>query len=488
MKHTQSNSIPDFDRDEKSMPILQAAFSAWNNCHNLRKARTRNKNFTYGKQWNDPVKTRDGRTITESRMLEETGREPMTNNLIRQLVKSVVGRFRNSIKEEPPSKIDSIKNANLLDELDSRGLEEFLISGCCVQKVGFKRRLNKCEIGVENININHFFINSIQDTRGWDCEIIGELHDMSISEMIMRLSGGNRERAAWLRKIYSEEALYAHDGSNSSISLGNGSGEFTKAAGGKCRVIEVWTLESEESILCHDHKSGECYRACCSDLSLIEATNQERESEGTQPIDTVWDITQVWRCSWLSPQGDLLAHYDSPFPHKSHPYVFKLYPLTDGEIHGFVEDVIDQQKYINRLITLVDHVMNVSAKGVLMFPADSLPENHTWEDIKKIWSSPYGVLPYEPGRGGVPHQISANATNIGAYELLSLEMKLFEEISGVTGALQGKTPGATTGALLYEHQAQNAAIALTDIFDTFTTFRHQRDRMIEDIISASSVD
>ena len=45
--------------------------------------------------------------------------------------------------------------------------------------------------------------------------------------------------------------------------------------------------------------------------------------------------------------------------------MFKAYPFIDGEIHSFVADVIDQQRYTNRLITLNDWVIRASAKGVL---------------------------------------------------------------------------------------------------------------------------
>lgn len=68
-----------------------------------------------------------------------------------------------------------------------------------------------------------------------------------------------------------------------------------------------------------------------------------------------------------------------------------------------------------------------------------------------------------------------NAANTGAYELLALEMKLFEEVSGVSGAIRGReSTSGLTSAQLYDAQARNAAIALTDIFDSFESFRRQR--------------
>ena len=79
--------------------------------------------------------------------------------------------------------------------------------------------------------------------------------------------------------------------------------------------------------------------------------------------------------------------------HRSHPFAVKFYPLTDGEIHSFVEDVIDQQKAINRLMVQIDHIMATSAKGVLLFPLDQKPADIDWRDISERWAQPDGVIP-----------------------------------------------------------------------------------------------
>ena len=41
----------------------------------------------------------------------------------------------------------------------------------------------------------------------------------------------------------------------------------------------------------------------------------------------------------------------------------------------------DQQISINRLITLLDFMIGSSAKGVLLFPEELLPEGYTMDDI-----------------------------------------------------------------------------------------------------------
>lgn len=476
MKNTTEN------QERLAARILRAAYRAWVNESELRSSRTRNKNFTYGRQWNDYTTDIDGNPITEYRKLKESGKDPITNNMMRQMVKNIVGHFRNNLKSAAASPVpaDTISH-NCLDELDSRNLEEFLISGCCIQRVD-RDAFNAHRIRVDNVNLNRFFINAIQDTRSWDCEIVGQIHDLNLAELIT-LTGAahNRNRAAWIRDLYcNENTENAIIDFTARIGANNESGTgFWHAREGKFRAIEVWTLECHEIIKCHDSLNAIYYTAPIDDLEAINDENRKREENGVAGISTQWAIEQAWVCRWFSPMGNLLAEYPSPFAHGSHPYVMKFYPLTDGEVHSFVEDVIDQQKHVNRLVTLIDHIMGASAKGVLLFPDNGLPEGFTWEDIKRIWGATNGIIPYTPSHSGdIPKQISTNATDIGAFEMIQLQMKLFEDISGINGVLQGKLPSSAIGSETYKQQISNATIALADIFDTFNAFRHERDNKI----------
>ncbi len=471
MKNTMKNKLSvgeDVDRK-----VFGAAFKAWCDWDVLREKRRRTKDFTYGSQWNDMVKDSLGRSLREYDKVAESGKEPLTNNVIRRLVRSVVGRFRNSVTKASAD-LEDCYNANCLNEIDSRMLEEFLISGCCLQRVD----VSESGITVDNLNMNRFFSNSTEDVRGRDCTIVGYLHDCNVGWLIKRLAIGNRGLACRIRNIYgSGDELAA----GSSLTVGVDSeryGGFLRAKGGLCRAIEVWTLEMTEILECHDRMTAEFFLLDTSCMPDVDAENKRRDLLGLELIDADWGVKETWHCRWYAPGGELLSHYVSPYKHGSHPFVMKLYPLTDGEVHSFVEDVIDQQKYINRLITLIEHIMGASAKGVLLYPDTALPEGFTWKDVKRIWSSTNGIIPYSEGcNGAMPHQVSTNATDIGAYELLSLQMQLVEEISGVGSVLQGKAT-SNKGVQMYERQVENASISLADIFETFYDFRRNRDDKI----------
>ena len=117
---------------------------------------------------------------------------------------------------------------------------------------------------------------------------------------------------------------------------------------------------------------------------------------------------QTWRYRFFSPLGDLLDEGETPYWHGEHPYVLNYTLSIDGEVHAFVEDVIDQQRYINRLITMIDFIMGSSAKGVLLFPEDQIPDGMTIEDIADEWTKYNGIILFRPRPGSpMPQQIAA---------------------------------------------------------------------------------
>ena len=52
-------------------PILLQAQKAWENIEHFRQKRKRNRDYTYGKQWNDLIKLPDGRVVSEEQYIRE---------------------------------------------------------------------------------------------------------------------------------------------------------------------------------------------------------------------------------------------------------------------------------------------------------------------------------------------------------------------------------------------------------------------------------
>ena len=185
---------------------------------------------------------------------------------------------------------------------------------------------------------------------------------------------------------------------------------------------------------------------------------------------------EFWYVEYITPLGVCLYDGYSPYSHGQHPYVIRLSPMIDGEIHGLLWSLLDQQRYINRLVMLLDMIMSSSAKGVLMVPEDIIPANMTKEDFADAWVRHDGVLYYLPkNHGHIPQQISANSTNIGIHEIIHMQLQWAQDISGVHSAIQGKDPKSGTPASLYAQEAANATLNNLDFLSSYFSFLQKRD-------------
>lgn len=78
-------------RDEN---LISRAVDCWESLAAFRSERERCKQFTYGDQWNDPILDR-GVRMRERDYIVSQGNMPLKNNLIRRLVRNVLGVYRN---------------------------------------------------------------------------------------------------------------------------------------------------------------------------------------------------------------------------------------------------------------------------------------------------------------------------------------------------------------------------------------------------------
>ena len=482
----------------RAFDVLMEAQHYWNEMDQFRRDRQRNKRYTYGDQWDDKICV-DGKTITEEEYIKQQGNVPLKNNLIRRLVRNVLGVYRSQSKEPTcvardrdeqklGETMSTILQCNMqlnrMSEVFARTMEEFLISGFIVHRKSYGWRNGKEDCWTDYVQPNNFFIdNNMRDFRGWDVGCLGEVHDISFGQLCEQFAE-TPEDYRKLKDIYkcadSKEYIASYAEKFGYSRLNNFDFLFTNEPG-RCRVIEVWRKEQKPRYRCHDYLNGDIYKIDEEDyykdvVSVNEQRTQMAEASGMPAaevplIKATWFMDDYWYFYYLSPFGDILKEGETPFEHGSHPYIFKAYPFIDGEIHSFVADVIDQQRYTNRLITLYDWIMRASAKGVLLMPEDSLPDGVSMEDIAESWAEFNGVIVFKPSKSGqIPHQVANNSTNIGITELLNLQLKFFEDISGVNGALQGKPGFSGQSASMYNQQVQNSTMSLLDMLECFSYF------------------
>lgn len=483
----------------RAFEVLWQAQQYWLAMDMFRRDRERNKNYTYGRQWDDYVCV-NGSTIREEELIKKQGNVPLKNNLIRRLTSNTLGTFRSQMKEpiciardrdeqQYGETMSTVLQCNMqlnrMSEVNARSFEEFLISGLVVHRKWYGWRNNKLDCWTDYVQPDNFFIdNNMRDFRGWDCSCVGEIHDVSFENLCGRFAKNEKDynRLAEIYKFAKDKPYLSATFDNFGYPLQGYYDFLVPYDISRCRVIEVWRKETKPRVRCHDVNNGDVFKIEIEDFQALVADEnnkrlQEARELGMDESDVPlirweWFMDSYWYYYMLTPFGDILEEGETPYEHKSHPYVFKAYPFIDGEIHSFVSNVIDQQRYVNRLITMYDWIMRASAKGVLLFPEDCLPKGMSMDDVADEWARFNGVIVIKTPKPEtpLPQQIANNCTQIGISELLNMQLKFFEDISGVNGALQGKPGYSGMSASLYAQQAQNSSTSLLDLLETFSDF------------------
>lgn len=427
---------------EEGLEALAAARGCWNALAPFREARRRNKDYTFGNQWRDRIVV-DGQEMTEEAYIISEGNLPLKNNLIRRIVLSVGGVFRARLADRMDSRQGEWKTCDTLNgmkELYARTMEEFLISGVAVHRKWRGRRGGTDSVWTDPVPPDSFFFDPLaRDPRGCDISVIGQFHRMPPDDFCATFG---MPRGVGRR-------LAETDGR------------------GTVRVAEIWRRERRRRRLVHDAARARLWKVDEADWPCRRVF---------QGMPSRWFADDVWRFCLVTSDGFILRQGDSPFG--GHPFVFKAYPFLDGEIHSFVSDIIDQQRYANRLITLYDWAVRASAKGVLLFPQDALPQGAGLDMVADQWSRYNGVIPYAPKPGQpLPQQVSGNSGNIGIGELLSIQLRMMEDVSGVNGAMRGRLDSQAMSGKLFSQQTENSMTSLRDILETFDSFIDAADAL-----------
>lgn len=504
------------DGSAENMRLLDQCRSYWDALSDFRTRRKRARMYYRGDQWGEIIEDPDfqGRYITEKQYIQRQGKVPLKQNQIRQIGKNLIGQYRSNPSKpmvvararENASSTEMMTNAlrythqlNGTEELDVRCFEEYFLSGAAIQKISYDywRERNMEDVKMANVNPNRVFFNTdIEDPRHTDLRIIGEVMDVPIEEILGAFAKSKKDEdkiRGWYAIAGSKDVRdYIVDHYGLSPTTLDNLKFYVPDDPTKCRLFEIWVLRSGWRTYVHDYLDASYG---ISDISTkeLDAENERRIKAGISHgmpqekiplIEYKRKYESYWYAKYLTPTGQVLWEGESPYAHEEHPYILHLYPLIDGEVWGFVEDIIDQQRYINRLIIMMDFIMSASAKGVLMIPEDAIPDGHTPESFAANWVKFNGVIVYKPSKSGhVPEQVTSNSTVAGISEALALQMRLIQEISGVHSAIQGMTPKSGTPSSLYAQEAQNATLNTLDLMETFTSFKQRRDNKIIKLIT-----
>ena len=482
--------------------FLKECAACWNGLDEARRKLRRSLMYSYGDQWGDLVTDPDTLAqITEGELIKKNGKVPLKNNMIAPILSNIEGQLRQNLMrpvcvardqnegrvgEMMSIAIEYVHDINEMEELDADSMRMLLNGGMAAQRIeyGLNRSKDKRDVWVYSVNPSRLFFNTnVEDVRMWDLTCIGELFDLPLDDVLAHF-GNTPEQKERIRNIYSavDEQSYgtrAMQGDEArSLSF------YSPSQSNLCRVILGWKLETRDAYLWNDTRRGTWGYLPYNDESRrkLDEENSRRRREVNDDalllIEYEFATERFWYYRYMSPYGDVLQEGRSPYWHGEHNYVLHLYPLVQGRLGNFVEQFIDQQRAINRTATLIDFIRGTSSKGVLVVDDDAF-ESMSREEVIDEYVRYNGVLfvKLKPGQSidGVVRQYNSGAAVAGDFELLNLQLRLINEISGVNSAMQGQNPRAGTPASLYAQQVYNSSLNLKGLFDAFRTFRRRRD-------------
>ena len=497
--------------DGAAIGFLNECAACWNALDEARRKMRRSLMYSYGDQWGDYVTDPDTLSpITEGDLIKKNGKVPLKNNMIAPILSNIDGQLRQNLmrpvcvaRDQSESRvgemmsiaIEYVHDINDMEEIDADSMRMLLNGGMTAQRVeyGVNPSNEKRDVWVYPVNPSRLFFNTnLEDVRMWDLTCIGELFDMPLDALLAHF-GSTPEKKRRIMEIYG--AVQGATNGGSRAMQGDESKNlsfYSSSRSDLCRVILGWKLESRDAYRWNDNERGTWGYLPYNDESrkALDAENERRrklgeaagvDDDGLLLIDYSFSTERYWYYRYMTPYGDILQQGRSPYWHGEHNYVLHLYPMVQGKLGNFVEQFIDQQRAINRTATLIDFIRGTSSKGVLVVDDDAF-ESMSREEVIDEYVRYNGVLfvKLKPGQSidGVVRQYNSGAAVAGDFELLNLQIRLINEISGVNSAMQGQAPKAGTPASLYAQQIQNSSLNLKGLFDSFRLFRRRRDSKV----------
>lgn len=521
------------------------AMADYNSRYDYFARRKRSRDYLRGQQWNDMIyDNKFDDEVREEEYLRRRGRLTTKNNQIDPIIRNLVGQFRESypssivyarnndakgIGDVMTEALRYIEDLNVAEEIDVQQFREALISGAWGNRVEFSwfQQLYKSEVSMEPIEQRRFAYNAdLQDIRIKDLKRWVYLHDIEIDEIIETYAESPKEAeriAEWYGRDKRDH--YVHWDQLTGSDIADSMNFYISNEFGKERVIEVWRIDRKWQNVIHDHQSGEHGPTEMSE-DEIQLINDERveklvaikvqmmEAAGAKPtnkdkaeirdllieenavplIEFEQRFVGVWHTYHYTPWGDVLFEAETPYDHQESPIELSLHPMIDGEVYGLIESIIDQQKYFNRMISMLDFLISSSAKGVLMIDKNMVPKEYIGknedgtDNLDKFvenWTEFDGVIYYQSdpnNPGNMPQHIVNQSMPAGMNDMIRLQHDLLEKISGVVGPVAGHNPSSGTPASLYMQQTVNASMTNRDIFESFFSWMRRRNRKAVQLI------
>lgn len=523
-KFTRQNLLPKTDGSkpysaeanrifQQNTELLEQFKHYYDSLATMRQKRERCKRYYFGDQLSDLMPNPDGcGMISEEEYMRKQGITPMSINIIHKAGKAILGVYCQShyeplaiARDRDEQKLGEMMSVAMeyayqnrnLPESNTRGCEEYLISGITAFRVGYDKDQER---KVSDITVNLCDINRMawdENTMGQYFEninTIGYLHDMTIGEVLTKFAHSRTEKEQILQIYKDCQILYPPTNQQFEPDRRRRDINFYYPLSSQhCRVIEIWSKEQYDSYYCHDTAKGEQYYVSVEQEQAIIAENNRRVLEIVEAggntddaalIEYQYSVEEKWTVRYLTPNGYVLHQSESPYQHGSHPFVIGAYPLVDGEVHSFVSEAINVQRMVNRLLMRIEYLRMNDAKGLYMVKKKILEESGmSLEEFAARVTSPNAVVALDwEGNENPVVQLHGQSNLQGDVQMLSNYMEMSNIINGDHGSLRGERPNSGTPASLYAQETENANNNIADMLQWYNGLIRKRDYKIMQVI------
>lgn len=149
---------------------------------------------------------------------------------------------------------------------------------------------------------------------------------------------------------------------------------------------------------------------------------------------------------------------------------------NEGIWYGAVEAMLDPQRWANKWLAQMMHIMNSNAKGGIMAEAGAFKDPRT---AQKEWSQPDSVTMMEDGAlsGNKVKEKPQTQFPVGFQQLTEFAISSIRDVSGVSLELLGQRENDQAASLEYQRR-QSGMTILQPLFDGLKLYREMQGRVV----------
>ena len=513
-------STQKFRMSDSTLKLLQWLSHYYDNMSELRKKWKRAQDFVMGRQLEEKIEW-NGRKITIREYMELQGMPILEYDVISDKLISLVGLVRQqrataSCTAVDPNEEDYISffneylrqndNNNNRQEMDARLFYEFCVYGFIGMSTVWDRRNGREGIFNDKVDIYKLAVPPFFKPDLSDIEIFGVAHDLTWREILAKFTDGSDGQAQQLNEIYlqtqthySPEQGYQATGEAQLTGLED---FLHSSIQGKYRVIEVWTMESRQSLWVHDWDKSDAGFMPMGVMAELDAENESRkranvmmDENGLPILDENGEemyyvdpdelnlieyepqMETFWYRRYITPNGYLLDARESPYfvlrdgyRCSIQPYSFLAYPCLQGEVKSLIMRMENNQRTLNHYMMMINFVVANGAKGTLLVDDASVSDKVSPEENRRNYNKTNGEYHWDSSKGGEKPEVLMNKSMPAGVEfMINFAKTMAAEGSGVQGALQGVH--RNTSGKQYQLERESASTSVTDYVESFNCFK-----------------